>query len=215
MPSIADNYYKAARPEPPRILGLQLRPYSLGHHIILRAYDSSFVTGGHLRFQDLVMGVFICSQSWTQWESWKCSWKLPVFLKIWGWISGKFNIKSAGECFLEYLTDGRRCPEVNTPAKANVLVAPWESRMKLFLVRELRLTVTEALDYPLALAWQEYCADGEAKGSLSLFSEADEQALEFAGSDRMKAMMDEAKENHRREVEEMKARAAAQTEETN
>jgi hypothetical protein len=213
--SSAAQFYRAARPEPPRIIGLQLRPYSLGHHITLHAYDSSFLFHDTPRFYDLILGVFICSQTWGGWNDWRSSWKLPVFLKLWGWCFRKFDVRVEAAKFTKYIADGCECPEVAIPADARTLSGAWESRLKLFLVRRLRLSAEEAMDYPLALAWQEYCAFGESEGTITLLSESDKASLDFAGSNRMKDMIREAEEAARKEVEVMKSKAAAQREGAN
>ena len=199
--STAENYFKAAHPNPPRCIGLQLRPYSLGHHVALRASDSSFLKGDGEVYRDLILGVFICSQTWAEWHAWRRSWKLPVFLKIWGWCYRKFDIKSEYERFVEYLKEGEAVPELSVPMKGRTLVSSWENRIKLFLVREMGLKVDEAMDYPLALAWEEYCAFGEREGFLTLTSDSDIESLEFASSDRCKEMLKEAQEAARKEQE--------------
>ncbi len=200
MQNPAANFFRAARPEPPRCIGLQLRPYSLGHHIALHAYDSSF-TQGRPRFEDLVLGVFICSQTWAGWEAWRSSWKLPIMFKIWGWFAGKFDVRAEGERFSAYITQSSETPEVAIPAKGRALSAPWESRLTLFLIKHLRLTYEQAMDFPIALAWQHYTAHGELDGSITLLSDADKETLDFVHSDRMKAMLDEAKEAAKKEKE--------------
>lgn len=208
--SSAAQFYRAARPEPPRVIGLQLRPYSLGHHINLHAYDSAFVKGAGALFIDMITSVFICSLTWKEWEDWKNSWKLKWALRFWGWRMGKFDVKAEAETFARYLAAGSECPEVTVPSKGRALTAAWESRLKLFLVKELRLTVDEAMDYPLALAWQDYCAHGEAQGTLTLLSEADKESLEWIKGDEYKRMVAEAEAEGRRETAAMKARAEAQ-----
>lgn len=174
----------------------------MGHHIALHAYDSSF-TAGRPRFEDLVLGVFICSLTWKEWEAWKNSWKLPIVFKIWGWFSGKFDVRAEGERFTDYIGESSEVPEVAVPAKGRTLSAPWESRLTLFLIETLRLTHEQAMDFPLALAWQHYVAHGEREGHITLLSEADKQTLDFVHSDRMKEMLDEAKAAAKKEQEEL------------
>lgn len=200
----AENYFAAAEPNTPRCIGLKLRPYSLGHHVLLHAYNSSFLTSSDPTFADLIFGVFICSQSWRGWAEWKDSWKFPVFLKLWGWIQRRFNIEREATAFREYLIAGSRTPELVVPAAAESLNAPWEPRLKMFLVEKFKLTAEEAMDYPLALAWQEYCAHAEAEGRLKLLGESDEKAFELSGSDELQAMLAQAKADHLRETEAMR-----------
>ncbi len=206
----AANYFKAASPEPPLCIGLRLRPYSLGHHLALRAYDSTLLSGQPPLYTDLILAVFICSQTWRGWQEWKESWKFPVFLKVWGCCQRRFHVEQEAQKFAAYIADGETCPEVNVPANARTLDAAWESRLKLFLIRELRLTHEEAMDYPLALAWQDYCAHGEETGRLTLLSEADKAGLDYLKSDRYAALVRASDEAGRAELDKMKAQAAKQ-----
>ncbi len=210
----AANFYKAARPDLPRCVGLQMRPYSLGHHITLRRFDISFLKG-EPRYADLILGSFICSQTWNGWHEWLNSWKFKWLLRAWGWLQRKCNVRREAEIFAEYILQGSKAPEVAIPSKSDALCSPWEIRLKLFLMREFRLNAEQAMDYPLALAWQEYCASLESEGKITLLSESDEAALSAVGSDRISELVAKAKADHAAEVEEMKSRAAGQPQEEN
>lgn len=48
-----------------RILGMDLRPYSLGAEILLHATGNNFVTGGKPGIDDLISGIVICSQEYS------------------------------------------------------------------------------------------------------------------------------------------------------
>lgn len=206
---LSADYCKAARAEPPTCIGLRLRPYSLGHDVTLRAYNSSVLSANPV-YSDFILAVFICSRTWVEWSEWKDSWKLPIWLKLWGWCAGRFNIEKEWKKFEQYLAEGRQCPEVNVPDQSREMSGAWESRLKIFLIEKLRLSYEQAADYPLALAWQDYCAHGEESGRVSIMSDADKASVEFIGSDRQKALVREAEEAGRRELEEMKRRAAQQ-----
>lgn len=208
MPLSAD-YCKAARSEPPVCIGLRVRPYSLGHDITLRAYNSSVLSHNPI-YSDFILAVFICSRTWGEWSGWKDSWKLPLWLKVWGRCAGRFDIPAEWKKFEAYLIEGRQCPEVNVPDQSREMSGAWESRLKMFIIQKLRFTYEQAMDYPLALAWQDYCADGEESGKVSIMSEADKASVEFIGSDRQRQLVKEAEEAGRRELEEMKRRATQQ-----
>lgn len=204
--STAENYFKAAHPSPPRCIGLQLRPYSLGHHVTLYASNSPFLTSPSSvpirdAFHSLVMGVFVCSQPWRELNDWLTSWKLPLFLKLWGFAYRKFDMRAESERFQEYIARGELKPELQSPDNGVPLVSRWESRLKMFMVRELRLTIDEAMDYPLSLAWEEYCAHGETAGTITLMSDAHRQSLDFINSDECREMMRKAEEEARAEMQ--------------
>jgi hypothetical protein len=56
------DYFFSAAPEPWQILGLTLRPFSVGHYIKLRRFDCAFVADEprDAGLQDLVIGVAVC-----------------------------------------------------------------------------------------------------------------------------------------------------------
>lgn len=208
------DYCQTACQEAPRCVGLQLGAYSVGHHILLRGYDSGFLRGKPT-YQDLILGVFICSQTWRGWQEWKSSWKFPVALKLWGWVAGRFDIPKQAELFAAYIANGEECPEINVPDDARTLVGAWESRLVRFLTNQMKLSHEAAMDYPLALAWHDYCAWAEEEGRIKLLSEADKATIAYAKSDRFQELAREAAEAGRRELEEMKARAMSQKEGSN
>ena len=58
------DYYQAAVPDGWQVLGVKLRPLSLGHLILLKRYGSAFVVGGIPTEADLVLSVLICSRTY-------------------------------------------------------------------------------------------------------------------------------------------------------
>ena len=60
------DYYQAAVPDGWQILGVKLRPLSLGHLILLKRYGSAFVVGGIPTEADLVLSVLICSRTYEE-----------------------------------------------------------------------------------------------------------------------------------------------------
>ena len=58
------DFYQAAVPDGWQILGVRLKPLSLGHLILLHRYESAFVVGGIPTEADLVLSVLICSRTY-------------------------------------------------------------------------------------------------------------------------------------------------------
>lgn len=60
---VANNYFEAAYPEPYQILGVRLRPFSLGHYIKLSRLGCAFVseTEQNAKLSDLLLGIVVCS----------------------------------------------------------------------------------------------------------------------------------------------------------
>jgi hypothetical protein len=57
------DYFSAAYPEPWQILGVNLRPFSVGHYLKLKRLNCAFVADGEslASVGDLLLGVIICS----------------------------------------------------------------------------------------------------------------------------------------------------------
>lgn len=178
MQDLAARYARAARPEPTRCLGLLLHPYSLGHALTLQASDNSFLRR-EPSYEDLIHGVFVCSQSWESYTEKERSPFLGLFLKFWGWKMRKANVARDAVIFQRYIEEGNYFPEVNSPAKGRSMVCPWIARLKVELMKELRLGESDILNRPLALSNIEFCALGETAGTINMFSERDEAFLEF------------------------------------
>ena len=51
--------------QPPRILGVQLRPFSSYHALVLLRFDNPLVCGGDVSESDLIQAVVICSQGFS------------------------------------------------------------------------------------------------------------------------------------------------------
>ena len=70
--NIIKHYAEAALPNPVSVLGVRLRPFSLGHVILMKKYDMPWVSDKEElpSIWALIFGVFICSQSWSEFESW-------------------------------------------------------------------------------------------------------------------------------------------------
>lgn len=171
---------KAAADKPPRCLGLQLRPYSLGHDIILSALDNSFLKAER-DLNDLFIGVFICAHCWDEWKTVRRAWWLPLFLKLWGWHLRKRDFRKDCEIFESYLQSGYYCPDINVPVgqRRSGTAMPWQQRLKIFLMIKLHMTESEALNRPLALSNMDWATAGELDGTLELFSDRDEAFLNY------------------------------------
>lgn len=207
---VAARHFRAAVPHLPICLGMQLRPYSLGHHTLLCASASPFITNGSDDMRSmhvgLVSGAFICSRGWRETHEWFGSWKLGFWFRLWGFFMRRADIAAEAEVFKNYVAEGERRPDISSPANGKMLVARWESRIKLFLIKELRLTVEEAMDYPLAMAWQEYCAHNEQEDRMTLVSDGQMDAVSFFQSEDGRRMAREAEEAARKEADAMRKR---------
>ncbi len=72
MGATDNSIFFAAIPEPYQILGLRLKPFSLGHYLILRRHECAFVadTLEEATREDLIFAVVVCSMSFEEFYAW-------------------------------------------------------------------------------------------------------------------------------------------------
>jgi len=186
----ADWYQAAVPDDPPVVLKLRLRPYSLGHEILLQRFgsplvrDASDVKNGNSALRvphladSLVLASLVCSQTFSGALKTLRSPFLGWLLIFWHWRLGK-KVDWAREVvtFTNYRATGMWWPETNQSVTARKLKSPWPFLLLAVLRSEFAMTRAEALDLPMTEAACLYTAWGEREGSTDPFGEADEALL--------------------------------------
>ena len=158
-----NDFYLAAVPEPVTLLGLRLRPYSLGHHLLLHRVESAFVTGGNVHYEDLAISVFICAQPYAAALSSFNDATLPRFMRRWHrkltgdvwWRRAlrlkvrPVDLKEKTAAFSKYIDDGSRVPYYDVPAdRVGANQIETVHAVQLALMAKTNLTESELLDRP-------------------------------------------------------------------
>ena len=159
-------------PATPRIIGVPMRPFALGHRLLLEQIQSSFVCGTFPGYGDLISTAFICAHTWRENQKLMRSPLRRWFtLRIWGIFAGKFNIPVAILALHRYVKDGSDYPEVQEkPGDMKQLAMPHLARLYLFL-RTHGFGEHEAMDMPLVAANILYCAEAEQAGRLDMVTD--------------------------------------------
>lgn len=173
------DYLLAALPDRHIILGQLLRPFALGHMMILKRMGNGFVCPGSIpTIDDLIAGVFICSQPVEEALEALQDPKLPSVLKEWGEKLGEFSFAEKFQAFHAYITAASTGPELYEPESAGRTPgAPFLQTLKVALQSELNCSPSEALNYPLGAAVHDFCALKEMRGGLKIVSEDDLETL--------------------------------------
>jgi hypothetical protein len=177
---------QAALAANPRIYGVELRDYSLGHELYLIREGSPFISpaGSTVLPEDVFKAVWVCSSSWSELRNGQRSYSHPLKLWLLARNAKKDNKDTANHArnvrvFQEYresgglflpMSDNRRPgrQECREPG------APYILRLQQFLMTKLRLSEAEAWDYQFGLAVMRWQTFWEQEGGLDVFNAYDE-----------------------------------------
>lgn len=171
-------FLTAAIPEPFTILGRNLKPFSLGHELLFQRFGVNFSVESKdaPRYEDLILGVLLCSQEFDQaLLSLQSRW-LPLRLKLWAWRCGKFDVAKKMRLFHDYISEATKLPEYRQlreegdPIKTG---APFVQTLKIYLMEKFGLNSAEALDTPYSLAVWDYFTSQENAGAIHIVTEED------------------------------------------
>ena len=207
------EYLAAAFPEPRRLLGVDLRPFALGHLLILRWLGNAFVTALVPRIDDLVTGVWACSLSYREavqalrrgridlvvhgrWRSKRREVALEDAFRIWRDELGQFDVAEKVDAFSEYIRSGCNVPMVaarQTHSAADSGSGPPDVQsIKVALMSKLHLSEDDVMDRPWSMClWDVYTL--AAQEGLLTFMDRDEVDRAQSTADRLQAAIDEGR----------------------
>lgn len=180
------EYYKAAVPEPWTILGLDLKPFSAGHLILLHRVESSFVKGGDVTWDDLAISVFICSKTFEEACEAFDDPELNKFMADWHdqlTDNGKTKIDfdAKAKMFNDYMEAGHKSPDyVYSVDASDIGDVPPVQFVKAYLLSKTNLTEKEFLNRPWSLSMWDFLTLQAQEGQVRLCSSqtlADAQSI--------------------------------------
>lgn len=167
-------YYLACVPEPYRILGLRLRPFSLGHYLLLQKFNCAYVQDEvEPRHADLTLGCLVCSMRFAEFIEFIEQKNFLHQVKKWGKRIGVYRFAEKSAMFTAYLQASLREPDYICTQPTDGAEGDWTHNLKTTLVTRLGYTDTEALDMPLTKALSEYYKLAESEGILRLLTPED------------------------------------------
>lgn len=173
-----------AIPDPTTCLKLPLRPYALGHELLLLRIESQFVQEGCPDLSALVLACLICSQDFHSAEKALRSRWLKTFCLFWGWRCRKLNFGEEVLRFIAYRSAGLWHPPINQiiggERKTRKLKAPVEFGLLHFLMHDLHLAYDAAMNFPMAIGHELWATAGDRNDELDLSGGAEEEALSSA-----------------------------------
>lgn len=192
----AADYCNAAVSGQAQILGLKLRPLSLGHVILLKGHDCAFVADDErsATIEDLILGLVVCSQTVEDATAfldgldepapwWSRLNRSQRQLRQWGnrvkaalRRDKEFSIYERFAMFQRYIADGSKMPRFwILKEESSAASAPWYQNVKLALMSQLGYTESQALNLPLSLAFLDYFRHAEASGTIRLYTDQENE----------------------------------------
>lgn len=188
---MTEAFYLAAIPDTWEILGLKLRPFSLGHVILLHRIESPFIghqPKGSKLFDDLALAVLICSESYANGiqilhdpglskalRSWADSltgmnrWAVRLRLKK----PNLINFEGPASEFSEYIKEHSKIPDYDfNPDDLREVHCPEVQLVKVALMREMGISESEILDRPWGLCLWDYVTMNAQDGKIKMVDTA-------------------------------------------
>lgn len=150
---LADFANIMVQPPTVRCIGVLLKPFSLGHLLILRQMQSAFVTGGARTFSDFIAAAFVCAHGWRENQKLlRSPFRRWLQCRLWALFAGRFNVPVQVQVLQEYINDAREVPEqkAGKPGATRYLHSEWDTRLYK-LMRASGFSHIETMDSPLAL----------------------------------------------------------------
>lgn len=172
------EYLEAAIPERFRLLGQELKPFALGHLMLLRRLGNAFslpqpLTFGDELVNDLILGVFVCCQTYEEATAALQDPRLAKTLKKWSRRLGTFDAIAKSKEFARYIAQGSTWPDLHDGEKeaSREPGAPYIQRVRIVLQAKIGLSPSEALNYPWGLAQHDYFAYWELEEKIRILND--------------------------------------------
>lgn len=160
----------------PKILGKQLRPYSLAHHFALKALKNPVVLNEDWNRSDLLSAAWVCRMTFAEIRDKVFSNEPDVDeIQEWSKDMAEYDLgmwDQAHTAFIQYINAFSEVPEHMHEKKPKPLKHPWEFVVVVEICKNgLAKCAEDVWNMPCGLAHCYYSAIGETYGDDSLISE--------------------------------------------
>jgi hypothetical protein len=170
------------------ILGLTLRPLSIGHYLWGKKLECGFFNdeeNAQVTVEDLLAGLLICSMTFGEFAEFIESPDSTQEITRWGRQVKKlckndkaFNIFLKIKEFEDYVRKGSEMPKFSVNNQnSGKSGAHWAMSLIHVLTSKLNYSRDEALNMPLKLAFAEYCKYAETENAITLLNPIEEEIV--------------------------------------
>lgn len=110
-----ESYWSAVVPDPVRLLGLELQPFSAGHILLLHRIGNVFAVGGTISEEHLAAAVFICHHTFRDGIAALNDEETPRVMAKWKKKIRSVNVEESSAAFQEYVEAGSEFPLQYSP----------------------------------------------------------------------------------------------------
>lgn len=194
--SLQGDYLKACIPEPFRVLGQRLKPYSLGHAFILNRLGSPFAVDFGKRVPslgDLYFAIWVCRRKYADAI---IGLQNASFVKDVKWLKllSRFkNTDVAKVLFTKYIVLSAQVPDIwrSSEKDARTLTMPHLLYLKFIMTSKYGYSVKEVMDIPYGEALWSSLAYSESKGGCTFLTDEQHNIREMRDQ-----LLKEAQEEH-------------------
>lgn len=181
---ISRDYLDAVISKPFRVMGMALKPFSVGHVLLLEYINSPVARGADMSIEDLANAIMICSMTFEQnIESWKSK-GLRYSKRIWGERVGMPDMEKVTECYKEYLDYYMRWPNIDNDDCHGKAGSPGPALM-IDVLMDIGYSESEALNMPYNRAAWCVCARQERIGAITVNRDIGMSEAELADAQRL------------------------------
>lgn len=171
--------------EAPRVVGVKLRPFSLGHSLLLDAVGSPFVRGGLPTDADFAMVLMLCSVSFDKGREWVSKGRVPLRFRMvafWLAVASRAYGDRQYTKLTEYLENYSTTPERWSPdsgAGGKMPKNQWQFVAHAVLCSDYA-DASGIWDIPLGMAICYTYAKAELEGEADVINEQESDIMGIA-----------------------------------
>lgn len=191
------EYLQAAIPEPFKIFGRRLSPFTLGHELFLQRFGSAYSTKQKAvpTIEELTLAAFFCFRPYDALvKQFNAETLIPRF-KLWTRLLRfkKIDWQEKHAAFYVYLNHYRKTPEIIKKSKGESITgAPWEQMLKVDLMKNLHQSEAAVLSTPYCLAVWNYLTFYEGEQAVQIVEDGGTAELVQEGKDLQQSIIEEA-----------------------
>lgn len=198
------NYFERVVPDPYWVLGLALKPFSIGRYRIMKRLGVAFVADGQAKAEisDLLIGVIICSMRCDEFHEMVDRGELLKEVRRWSskisphpWIGGipligkwwrrhhSFDLFEKIRLFQRYITESVSTPryrELSNDCAALQSNAHWSHTVESVLREKQNWTDEDINELPMSKALADYLKYFENQGAIRFLSDDEISEEEIA-----------------------------------